>query len=346
MSDWLLLAVLAALVFGASAGGTLVLRNYALRRDLLDRPNERSSHEAPTPRGGGVAIVLSTLAALAALAVAGAVPIEVAVGIGGGGLIVAAIGFWDDHGHIAARWRLLAHFAATAWLLAWLGGVPDVFALGDAPLLRGAIVALAAVGIVWLINLYNFMDGIDGIASVEAITVALGGIAAAAAAGLAGEAALPPLLIASVAGFLAWNWPPARIFMGDAGSGFLGAVLAGLALAAGHARPALLYAWLILIGLFVVDASVTVIRRALRGERIYEAHRSHAYQRASRRYGSHLPVTLAVGALNLLWLAPIAVAAAAERIGGPLAIALAYAPLILLALLLRAGAEDAPAKKY
>jgi Fuc2NAc and GlcNAc transferase len=346
MSAWPLLAILAALAFAASLGGTLILRNYALKRSLLDQPNERSSHVEATPRGGGVAIVLSFLLALAGLAAAGAVSINAALGIGGGGLIVAAIGFWDDHGHIAARWRLLAHFAAAAWLLAWLGGVPDVFALGEAPLLRGLIVALAAFGIVWLINLYNFMDGIDGIASVEAATVALGGIAAAAAAGLAGEAALPVLLIAPVGGFLAWNWPPARIFMGDAGSGFLGLVLAGLALHAGHARPALLYAWLILIGLFVVDASVTLVRRAMRGERVYEAHRSHAYQRASRRYGAHLPVTLAVGALNLLWLAPIAMAAAAERIGGPLAIGLAYAPLLALALWWKAGSEDAPAKKY
>lgn len=340
MTGWAAIALLAALVFALSIGGTHLLRNYALKRSLLDHPNERSSHKAATPRGGGVAIVASFLVALALLALMGAAPSDAAVGIGGGGLVVAAIGFWDDHGHIAARWRLLAHFAAAAWLIFWLGGVPDVFAIGDAALARGTMAVAAAIGLVWLINLYNFMDGIDGIASIEAITAALGGIAAALAAGLAGAAVLPALLIASVAGFLVWNWPPARIFMGDAGSGFLGIVLGGLALHAGHARPALLYAWVILLGVFAVDATVTVLRRALLRQRIYEAHRSHAYQNASRRFGGHRPVTLAVGALNLFWLMPIAVLAALERIGGPLAIAIAYAPLLLLAFRWKAGTEE------
>jgi Fuc2NAc and GlcNAc transferase len=345
MTGWAFPAAIAGSAFLASLVGTRLLRGYALKRSLLDRPNERSSHQAPTPRGGGLAIVASFVAALAALAAAGAVPFSAAIAIGGSGLTVALVGFWDDHGHIAARWRLLAHFAATGWLLAWLGGVPDVFVLGDAPLARAAMNAAAAVGIVWLVNLYNFMDGIDGIASMEAITVALGGVAAAAATGFAAEGAPPLLLIAAVAGFMVWNWPPARIFMGDVGSGFLGVVLAGLALDAGHAHPPLLYAWLILLGLFVVDATVTLARRALRRERVYEAHRSHAYQRAARHFGRHLPVTLAVAGINLLWLAPVAAAAALEWVPGPLATGVAYLPLLLLALYWKAGGEEVPAKK-
>ena len=344
MTGWAAIAVLAALAFAVSFLGTRLLRGYALRRSLLDRPNDRSSHQTPTPRGGGLAIVLSFLAAVVALAAVGAVPWPSAAGIGGAGFIVALVGFWDDHGHIAARWRLLAHFAAVIWLLGWLGGPPVPPWLGDSALVQAMVTTAAAIAMVWLINLYNFMDGIDGIASVEAVTVAGGGALAALVAGSEGQAVMPLILIAAVAGFLVWNWPPARIFMGDVGSGFLGVVLAGLALAAGRANDNLLYAWAILLAVFVVDASVTLMRRALRRERVYEAHRSHAYQRASRHHGRHGPVTIAVALINLVWLMPIALVVAADGMPVPAALALAYAPLLLLALYWKAGTPDLPAK--
>ncbi len=191
--------------------------------------------------------------------------------------------------------------------------------------------------LVWVLNLFNFMDGIDGIASVEAITVCVGGALLYALIGVPALAATPLLLAASVAGFLVWNFPPAKIFMGDAGSGFLGIALGGLTLQAAWAAPQLLWAWLILLGVFVLDATFTLLRRLLRGDKVFEAHRSHAYQYASREYGAHLPVTLAVLAINVLWLLPWACLVALGYIDGLLALLIAYLPLAFLAVRFRAG---------
>ena len=316
---------------------TAGLRRYALARSVIDVPNARSSHTVPTPRGGGVAIVLTFLLAIVGLMLTGAEGIHSLVALGGGGALIAIIGFMDDHGHIAARWRLLGHFVAATWMLAWMGGLPPLTLFGwvlDLGWLGGV---LAAVYLVWLLNLYNFMDGIDGIASIEAITVCLGAASLYSLTGLGSHAVLPLLLAAAVAGFLFWNFPPAKIFMGDAGSGFLGIVLGGLSLQAAWVSPPMLWCWLILLGVFIVDATYTLVRRLLRGDKVYEAHRSHAYQFASREFGKHLPVTLAVAVLNLCWLLPIAFCVAKLGLDGAVGVVLAYIPLIVLAVRFHAG---------
>ncbi|KJZ51910.1 MraY family glycosyltransferase [Pseudomonas marginalis] len=315
---------------------TWVLRRYALSRSLMDIPNGRSSHSVPTPRGGGVSIVLTYLAALSLLAAAGITHWSDAVPLLGSGALIALIGFLDDHGHVAARWRLLAHFCSAGWALLWMGGLPTIELLG-VKLNLGLLGHLsAAVYLVWILNLYNFMDGIDGIASVEAVSVCMG---ASLVYWLTGhdQLILPPVLLAiAVLGFLYWNFPPARIFMGDAGSGFIGIVIGVLSLQAAWAASELLWVWLILLGVFIVDATFTLGRRLLRGDKIYEAHRSHAYQYAARKAGRHLPVTLAIMAINLFWLLPIAlcVAKGFSGMGGAL---MAYVPLVLLAIKFHAG---------
>ncbi|QNH04845.1 glycosyltransferase family 4 protein [Pseudomonas sp. B11D7D] len=338
MTLLLLVVLLAVLAFVLTA----LLRRYALARSLMDVPNERSSHSIPTPRGGGVAIVLVYMLGLFVARESG---LEVAddvfwalVGAGGG---TALLGFLDDHGHIAARWRLLGHFAAAIWVLYWLGGLPPLTLLGSEWQLGWVGHVLAAFYLVWMLNLYNFMDGIDGIASCEAICVCLSAALLCLALGIdGGSLVLPLLLAAAVFGFLLWNFPSAKIFMGDAGSGFLGLVLGALSLQAGWVSPELLWGWLILLGVFIVDATYTLARRLLRGERLYEAHRSHAYQFASRRYRRHLPVTLAVVAINLLWLLPIAMLVVAGWVDGALGLLLAYGPLGVLAWRFRAGMPE------
>ncbi len=200
---------------------TWALRHYALSRSLMDIPNARSSHSVPTPRGGGVAIVLAFTLALGMLLFAGLMPLSAFFAIAGGGAMIAVIGFMDDHGHIAARWRLLGHFAASAWLLFWIGGLPVVEIGGGTFDLGWFGHVLAAFYLVWLLNLYNFMDGIDGIASVEAICVCLGACLLYWVSGATDFVWAPLLLAVSVVGFLFWNFPPARIFMGDAGILFL-----------------------------------------------------------------------------------------------------------------------------
>lgn len=333
MSNWLFLSLVAL----ASLMFTWVLRRYALARSIIDIPNARSSHSVPTPRGGGIAIVLSYLSGLALFAYTGLLPMHLTCAMLGAGATVAVLGFLDDHGHIAARWRLLGHFAASIWVLYWLGGLPVIILFGLNVELGWLGHILAVLYLVWLLNLYNFMDGIDGIASVEAICTCLSASLLYWLLGFEGLMILPLVLAAAVAGFLFWNFPPARIFMGDAGSGFLGIILGVLSLQAAWASPAFLWVWLILLGVFIVDATFTLIRRLVRGDKVYEAHRSHAYQFASRHFGKHLPITLTVAAINLLWLLPIALCVALWGMDGFLGLAIAYLPLILLAVKFKAG---------
>jgi len=334
------------LAFGISFGLTAALRRYAISRSLIDVPSARSSHTVATPRGGGVAIVVAFVLSLGFLYAVGLMSTAGFIAGAGAGIAIALIGFLDDHGHIAARWRLLGHFAATAWFLAWIGGLPPMELFGFSVYLGWAGYVLAAFYLVWLLNLYNFMDGIDGIASIEAICVCLGACLLYWLSGLDSLIWAPLLLAASVAGFLCWNFPPAaRIFMGDAGSGFLGIVLGGLSLQAAWVSAPMLWAWLILLGVFIVDATFTLFRRLLRGDKVYEAHRSHAYQFASRRFGSHLTVTAVVAGINLLWLLPVALGVTQFGLNSGLGLILAYAPLVALAIKFHAGELEAPQKK-
>lgn len=333
----MLIAVIIITAFAAATVLTGLLRRYALASSMIDVPNERSSHTVPTPRGGGMSIVVVFLSLLPILAYLQLLEFNIAVALFGAGFIVAAIGFLDDHGHIAARWRLLAHFSAAAWGLYWLGGLTSISVFGFDINHLWLLSVLAAVFLVWLLNLYNFMDGIDGLASIEAISVCLGGALIYA---VSQEGTLwigPVLLLSVVCGFLVWNFPPAKIFMGDAGSGFLGLTLGLLAVQAANKNPDLLWSWLILLGVFVVDATYTLILRVLRGEKFYEPHRSHAYQFASRKYSSHKKVSLVVLALNLLWLLPLALTVAAGYVDGALALLVAYLPLIVMAVIYKSG---------
>jgi Fuc2NAc and GlcNAc transferase len=323
---------------------TVVLRRYALSRSLVDIPNARSSHSVPTPRGGGVAIVVTFLISLCLMYSVGLFSLTYFIATTGAASLVAIIGFMDDHGHIAARWRLLGHFCSALWALTWLGGLPPITAFGRGIDLGVIGFILATLYLVWMLNLYNFMDGIDGIAGVEAVTVCVG---ACVLYSLGGHLVLmgPVLLLAGCAGgFLLWNFPPAKIFMGDAGSGFLGIVLAILSLQAALTSFDYFWGWLILLGVFIVDATFTLFRRLVRGEKVYEAHRSHAYQFASRHYGKHLPVTLAVGLINMFWLLPMAIGVTYFKLDGLVGVLLAYVPLIVLAQRFNAGkSEKAPA---
>ncbi|MHA3737424.1 MraY family glycosyltransferase [Pseudomonas sp. Eth.TT006] len=332
---WILpLALIGALI------GTAVLRRYALSNSLIDIPNARSSHVLPTPRGGGVAIVISFILCAVLLALTGQIDKSLMWAITVPGAAIAVIGFLDDHGHIPARWRLLGHFSAAIAGMFLLGGLAPLHFYGLTLDLDWAGYLFGCFYLVWLLNLYNFMDGIDGLASLEAIFVCLGGALLYVVCGQASFVWGPLALALAVAGFLYWNFPPARIFMGDAGSGFLGIVLGFLSLQAAWVNPALLWGWLILLGVFIVDATCTLMVRLVRGDKVYEAHRSHAYQYASRQYGGHLPITLAVVGINLIWLLPIATLVAMGALDGVTGVVTAYIPLIILALRFKAGQRE------
>ena len=329
------------LIGGSSWGLTGLLYRYALNTNLIDMPNERSSHSVSTPRGGGVASVISFQFGMVILWSMSLLDTMPFLGIFGAGFLVAIVGFMDDHGHIAARWRLLAHFSAAGWLLYWLSGLPPLVVFGVEYDFGWFGYLFAVIGVVWLLNLYNFMDGIDGIAGVEALSSSLVvGLLFLFVFDEQNLSSLHLLMSASVVGFLVWNFPSAKIFMGDSGSGFIGFVLGALAIYSAHISPQMFWVWLIMLGVFIVDATYTLFRRLLRGDKVYEAHCSHAYQYASRKYGSHLPVTLSVLMINLCWLAPWSVAVSYGVIDGALGVLCAYIPLLWLAWYFHAGEEE------
>ena len=320
---------------------TGIIRRYALTHNLIDVPNQRSSHQMPTPRGGGLAIVITFFAGLLCLWLIGALQTKVLLALTGAGGLVAWVGFWDDRRHIAPRWRLAAHFLGAAWGIFWLGQLPPLSVFGHLLYLSWPGYLLAAVYLVWLLNLYNFMDGIDGIAGIEAITVCLGGsLAFIFAIPSSQDWLTPTVLLAAVAGFLYWNFPRARIFMGDSGSGFLGLTLGLLSIQAAQVNPELFWCWLILLGVFIVDATTTLLRRVLRGEAFHEAHHSHAYQYASRRFAGHRQVSIGVGLINLLWLLPITLLVTRGSLPGLAGLLIAYTPLVWCAFLYKAGAKE------
>jgi glycosyltransferase WbpL len=332
--------VLAGATLATSIALTLAMRKFALSHGLLDVPNERSSHKVPTPRGGGAAITVTAMTGFAVLAALHRLDFAVFAALAGG-LAVAAVGFVDDRHALPAVVRLSAHVTAALWALAWLGGLPALRVGGHLISLGALGTVVGLLGIVWVLNLFNFMDGIDGLAATEATFVAwCGALLTAASSASSGVAAAALILGASCLGFLCWNWAPARIFMGDVGSGYLGYVIAVLALAATRENPVALWAWLILGGVFFVDATVTLLRRLLRGERVYEAHRSHAYQWLARRWGSHRRVTVAVMILNLIWLLPCAFLVTFHSDHAVATVVVALVPLVALAFAAGAGRRE------
>lgn len=263
-----------------------------LRKAALDMPNARSSHTVPTPRGGGIGFVPVLLAGWGVLAVTGR-PWDLLVILAVGG--IAAVGFLDDRLNLRRRVRFGLQILAVAAV---------VTALPDGLVFQGVLPFLVdrlAAGflLLWFVNLYNFMDGIDGLAGAEAVSIGCG-IALLAVAGVAPAlpAAQALVLGAAVLGFLVFNWHPAKLFMGDVGSLALGLALGFLLLTV--AASGYLAAALILPMYFVADASLTVGRRLLRRERIWDAHRQHAYQRAVDSGLSHAQVTLLVIGLNIV----------------------------------------------
>lgn len=312
-----------------------VINRNARRLQMLDVPGERSAHAVPTPRGGGLSIVISVTGLMVWLYLRQHLTMTQFM-LWMGALPVAVAGLVDDWRGLDYRWRILVQLCSAVWVVAWLDAFPVIPMPGpdlDAGALWWLILPPA---LVWLCNLYNFMDGIDGLATVQCCFVAL----AVMLLQWQSSAAINPLaagLGVSAAGFLFWNRPPARIFLGDVGSTWLGFMLGILALLTIIEGSIPVWSWLLLMGVFLADTTVTLCVRVLSGARWHQAHASHAYQHLARRWGSHGRVLAAVTAINGLWLAPLAWFASQYPQYGVFLAVFGIVPLLLLARGLGAG---------
>lgn len=287
----------------AAAGLTALLvwplRSWLLRRELLDHPDPRRSHRLPTPRGGGLAIAAAMACVLVLAAGGQGLPVLIAL------LALAGLGWLDDVRDLPVRWRLLFQLLIAVGLLLYTGPVASVSVFQIALAWPWLWSILALVAVVWLINLHNFMDGSDGLAAMQG---AWSGLALGA---LLSGAEMPTLaltafiLAGACLGFLVWNRPPARVFMGDTGSVTVGGVIAVLALGGAADGTVSIWQSLIVCSLFVVDATATLVGRVVRGARWYTPHRDHAYQRLIGGGWGHGRVLVLYTLLNLLVVLPV-----------------------------------------
>jgi Fuc2NAc and GlcNAc transferase len=320
-----------------------------LTRDMVDIPNDRSSHSTPTPRGGGLAVAVVSLAVVAFQWLNMGLERRVALPLVVGGTLVALIGWLDDRRSLPALVRAIVHtFAASITVLS----ATILVKTGERPVPSGFLLPshvgalLAVLALVWLINLYNFMDGIDGMAGSQAVFTSVAG-AIVVVRGGDRELGLSLVGLAGAAlGFVYWNWMPARIFLGDVGSGYLGYFFGAVAVMteARSSGAVSSYVWLTLLAPFVVDATLTLLRRVARGDRWYDAHRSHAYQRLVQSGWSHARVSASVVAVNVCLL-PIVLLASTSSASVAAALVVLAAWTALYALVERRAPMTPRAKR-
>ncbi|MEW5802903.1 MAG: glycosyltransferase family 4 protein [bacterium] len=286
----------------AGAFLTQAIRSYTIRRSIFDIPNDRSSHTLPTPRGGGLAIVIITVSSLVAVqAIHPLCTWPCLVTYLTGSVLTAVIGWLDDVHPLPASLRFCVQAVSASFIISGFGFFKTMVfpILGQVSF--GLIgLPLTFLWIVGLSNSYNFMDGIDGIAGCQAVMAGLGWAFGGWYLGLPLITILGTLLAASSAGFLWHNWPPASIFMGDVGSVFLGYSFASLAVIGSQKNPSLGLVGILLVWPFIFDTSLTFFRRLKNGENIFAAHRTHIYQRLVISGHDHRIVTLLYGGLDVL----------------------------------------------
>ena len=301
------LGLTAASLVASSAGVWISIR-LAHRVGVLDVPSERSSHSVPTPRMGGVPMVAAALLSFGCWAFLAAGEVFSLKGLSSTFLFALAmfiLGFWDDLSGLPPLTRFLFQiFAAFMFLWVWTGMFPKI-PLGGMVLPQFFWILMGAFSIVWMVNLYNFMDGIDGIAGGEAAVASSFFFLLFARYGESGWAVANLFVAAASMGFLVHNWPPARVFMGDAGSAFLGAFYGMQAVVAPLTTSVPFPVLVLPFSNFILDTTVTLFRRIWQGEKWYMAHRSHFYQRMTNLGMSHQKVTI----LELLTVAASCAAA-------------------------------------
>lgn len=272
---------------------TSVIRVFSLKKSILDIPNQRSSHQVPVPRGGGLAFVITFYITLILLFFNHFVQPKIFFSLLGG-VPIACVGYCDDLFGVKSYWRAIIHLFSAIWGLSFLHEMTPLFFI------------FATLTTVWFINLYNFMDGIDGLAGMEAVFVGVVSGLILLTQGFHTIAFVSFALAFSVLGFLMLNWSPAKIFMGDVGSGFIGFIFADLMWITNNHHHITFPVWIILLSVFIIDASYTLIYRVIQKKKWWLAHREHAYQKLVQLGFKHKQITLGVFAINVIICIPLA----------------------------------------
>lgn len=302
---------------------TWVIILFSLKKNILDIPNERSSHSKPTPTGGGLAIVMVWYIGLSILFSIGMVNRNLYFALLSGAFL-AGVSLIDDVVNLKPSIRLVAQIITVIVAFIFLDGIQPVLFFGNDILPAIILYPIAIVGMVWFINLYNFLDGIDGYASLETVAIGL------ALYFFTGQS-INLILVASVIGFLIWNWPKARIFMGDVGSTQLGFIIVVLGINFHNENSLSIINWLILTAPFWFDATLTLFRRWRNKEHLSEAHRKHIFQRLVQSGFSHLKVDVLLSLLNIILILMVFICIKYNMLQIPLLI-LTLASLYLVAV--------------
>lgn len=283
--------ILVLLVLIISFLATFILINLTRKYNVIDIPNDRSSHELPTPRGGGLAIVITWFSSITYLWIINYLTSNLYFALISG-LFLAIVSILDDLMNIKPLIRFLIQLLTATSAIFFLKGFNLLIGVDYNNFLWLAFNFIIIISIVWFINLFNFLDGIDGYASIEAISVAL--ILYFFTSNL-----LLLIISASTIGFLIWNWPRAKIFMGDVGSTQLGFILVVLGIHFHNTEQFPIWFWLMITSVFWFDATLTLFRRWRNKEKLSQAHRKHAYQRIVQTGFSHLKTDMYLIVINI-----------------------------------------------
>ncbi len=341
-------------VFVLSLSITSLIRKFSKILGLVDVPNSRSSHNIPTATGGGVAIVISFFCAISYLWISHYIPTIYYIAFIGTCFPITIISLIDDYKTVANRWKFLVQLIACTWAVLLLQADKEALDIFHTRIMLGEyeksldqfssqsiiIHFISIILLAWLLNLYNFMDGIDGLAASEGVFACCGASFIVYSANDMTISIWLLCLMFSILGFIILNWPPAKIFMGDVGSVFIGSALGIFILVTANANVMTIWSWLILLAVFFTDASFTLARRFLRKDKWYRPHRTHAFQLAAIQYKSHKVVTLAILVINIFWLFPLAYFASKYEVYRIIISVLAYSPILIIVWYFNAGKAE------
>ena len=294
------------IAFLVSFLGIYLLKKYALQLNLVAIPNERSLHNKVIPRGGGVIIAIIFLSFNLVFYVSSQMKTAEFLALFGGGLIISVTGFLDDILELKASIRFLIQFLAVGWGLYWVGGIPSIAFFEGLSGLYVIANGIAVVVLVWFINAFNFMDGIDGMATSGATFFSLSVGGYFLWQGIEPYGSLLIILAACSLAFLYFNWPPAKMFLGDSGSTFFGYFFGVILIITVKNSSLSIWTWLIILAYFITDTTTTTFLRLCLVKRWYHPHRSHAYQNLARALDNHKFVTSLITGINVFYLLPLA----------------------------------------